>query len=132
MTDANGHYSKTVTASALGTITATTLIGKTPVVASAKLAVDAPAFDLAGDGVFSWDENGGTYDFHGHINTPNVGELTLVLNNGGRFIDVAVTVNSSGNFDYSVALNMPTDGGVWMASATDVWGQSCLANTLVA
>jgi hypothetical protein len=127
-TDANGHYSITLPASALGIVYAQTMDGSSNV-ATATLSDTAPkVFNFVGkeDGGNFWEFSGTVTWSHpfltmnAQIQGPApVGIVPATVQSNGTMANGVCT----GTFDVIIELNGQTsDNGSYIATATDFWG----------
>jgi hypothetical protein len=119
-TDSAGNFSVTLTASALGNVTAQTsdANGQSNV-ATKTISVPPPQIDAL---VYS-EQPGNSFVIRGHVNCQDPQGLTV--NFGGEVIALDgqhATVDASGWFQ--IVVTIPTnDNGTFTAQVTDYWGQ---------
>jgi hypothetical protein len=122
-TDEDGDFSVVLTASALGTITATVTddggLGSDP--CSADLTNVAPSISVSARQV-----TGGCWIIEGSVSDEWAYGLTVTLSSSNRLIDgVSVEVGSNGGFEFSILdPNANLSGATVAASVTDWWGES--------
>jgi hypothetical protein len=118
VTDANGHFTRTLGATGLGTARAWSDDGLSNI-ATATLAVPPPNIDrlIAVEEPTDWV-------ISGHVTGYNPGSLTITLGGLASVNNVTVAVDADGNFATAVHLNgTAQDDGFLSAVTTDVWGQ---------
>jgi hypothetical protein len=124
ITDANGKFSVTLTASSLGAVYAATMdsFGQYSNTASVVLTSAKPVIE----NFYCTVLPDGWYQFSGRIVDDNAAGLTVYL--GGVPVSLQnqkVTVLADGTFTVQIQLNgTPADNGTVTANVTDWWGQA--------
>jgi hypothetical protein len=129
-TDADGDFFVVLTASALGTITATVTDdgGLTSDPSSADLTNVAPSISVSAvQGV------GGCWVIEGSVSDEWAYGLTVTLTSGNPALNgVSVDVSSNGTFEFAILNpNVNLMGATVAASVTDWWGESDTAFTAI-
>jgi len=129
-TDEDGDFSCVLTASALGTITATATDdgGLTSDPSSADLTNIAPSISVSARQVV-----GGCWVIEGSVGDEWAYGLTVTLSSSNPLLDgVSVEVGSNGGFEFSILdPNANLIGATIAASVTDWWGESDTAFTSI-
>jgi hypothetical protein len=117
-TDANGNYSITLQASALGQVEASWWVnGVSQASATTNLSVAPPNIDQ-----FNAIQYPGDYWlFTGHVSDYSPNGLTIEFGGLKSLQGVTTNVNSSGNFSYGVQLNGSSNDNGWADAATYDW-----------
>jgi hypothetical protein len=119
VTDASGHFTRTLQAVGLGTATARTADGSSNI-ATATLMVAPPNIDvlLAVEEPTDWV-------ISGHVTGCKPGSLTITLSGLASVRNMTVTVDAKGNFATAVHLNGTAQDDGWLRAVTsDIWGQT--------
>jgi hypothetical protein len=116
-TDANGNFTATLPAAALGVVTAATADGQSN---TAQTTLTDPGTQIT---AFNWMEDpGNLYVFTGRVGRGYQGE-TVNLGGLQSLQGKSTTVDANGNFTYTVQLDGTIDDtGNASAQAVDVWG----------
>jgi hypothetical protein len=131
-TNADGSFSKTLTATSLGTITATTadVWGLSSAATSVTVANTAPKITL-----FANDVSGNTWEFSGKVTDEYAPGLIVTFSSSiPELNDKTAVVQADGSFTLAVTLQ-PGESGWVYATVTDWWGVEsniaafCLPNT---
>jgi hypothetical protein len=121
-TDVSGHYSFTADASALGTVTASTLdAGGTTITANATVACAPPVISPVG-----WSRDAGVLTITGTVTHPDAVGMTINVQAPGiaSLQNGATTTADHGGAFVLTANIGASEGGSVNVSCTDCWGQS--------
>jgi hypothetical protein len=123
VTNADGTFSKTVTPTALGKVSATTqdVWGLTSATAQVNVADPTPTITLMGNNV-----SGNIWTFTGHVTGAYVDGETVTFSGTPAVNGQKVTVQADGSFSLTVLLSVGETG--WVdATVTDWWGATATA-----